>query len=89
MTKVVIYTKDYCPFCTRAKSLLEKKGVEYQEFDISLDSALRSEMLNKANGRTTVPQIFIGNYHVGGYDDLSLADANGELDKWLQQEGDD
>jgi glutaredoxin 3 len=85
MAKVEIYTKFGCPYCTRAKSLLGSKGVSYEEFDISMDSAKRQEMLGRANGRTTVPQIFIGGRHVGGSDDLAALEHSGRLDPMLAE----
>lgn len=83
MAQVEIYTKAFCPYCARAKALLAGKGAAYDEFDITMDSAKRSEMLSRAPGRTTVPQIFIGGRHVGGSDDLEVLDANGQLDPML------
>lgn len=83
MAQVEIYTKAFCPYCARAKALLADKGAAYDEFDITMDSAKRSEMLSRAPGRTTVPQIFIGGRHVGGSDDLEVLDANGQLDPML------
>lgn len=83
MPQVIIYTKAYCPYCVRAKSLLDDKGVNYQEFKIDEQPELRPEMIEKANGRTTVPQIFIGDKHVGGCDDLLALEAAGNLDPLL------
>ncbi len=83
MSQVVIYTKAYCPFCTRAKALLDSKGVAYQEFDIGAQPELRDEMIEKANGGYTVPQIFIGQTHVGGCDDMMALEAKGQLDSLL------
>jgi glutaredoxin 3 len=80
--KVEIYTKFACPYCFRAKLLLEKKGVEYQEFDAS-GGPLREEMLTRSNGGSTVPQIFIDGQHVGGSDDLAALDRSGKLDAML------
>ncbi len=79
---VEIYTKFACPYCYRAKSLLDAKGVKYEEHDASGGSA-RAEMLSRANGRTTVPQIFIDDRHIGGCDDLLALDAAGKLDAML------
>ena len=70
MPKVEIYTKMFCPYCVRAKRLLDGKGVEYAEYDITMGGPQRAEMIQRADGRTTVPQIFIGDVHVGGSDDL-------------------
>ena len=83
MAQVEIYTKAFCPYCARAKALLDDKGADYEEFDITMDGAKRAEMLSRAPGRTTVPQIFIGGRHVGGSDDLKALDANGQLDPML------
>ena len=83
MPKVEIYTKFFCPYCTRAKALLKAKGVSFEEHDISMGGARRAEMLARAPGRTTVPQVFIGDTHVGGSDDLAAADRAGRLDALL------
>lgn len=82
MAKVVIYSSNYCPYCIRAKMLLEAKSVDYQEFTVDGEPALRAEMQEKS-GRTSVPQIWIGDRHVGGFDDLWALDAKGELDELL------
>lgn len=68
--KVLIYSKAICPYCVRAKQLLEREGIEYQEIDINLQPEKREEMIASSNGRTTVPQIFINGHHLGGCDDL-------------------
>jgi glutaredoxin 3 len=84
MARIEIYTKFLCPFCTRAKSLLKSKGVDdIEEFDITMGGPKRSEMLERANGRTTVPQIFIDGRHIGGSDDLAALDRAGGLDPLL------
>lgn len=83
MAKIEIYTKAFCPYCTRAKALLDSKGVGYDEVDISMGGAQRQEMIQRANGRTTVPQIFIDDRHVGGSDDLAALDRKGGLDPLL------
>lgn len=83
MAKVEIYTKFLCPYCTRAKSLLASKGVEYTEYDITMGGPKRAEMLDRAPGRTTVPQIFIDDRHIGGSDDLAALDRAGGLDPLL------
>ena len=83
MAKVEIYTKFLCPYCTRAKSLLASKGVDYQEYDISMGGPKRAEMIERANGRTTVPQVFIDGRHIGGSDDLAELDRAGGLDPLL------
>ena len=80
---VLIYTKTTCPFCVRAKALLTKKGAAFQEIEITDNPALRSEMIEKANGRTTVPQIFINGQHIGGCDDLHALEDQGKLDALL------
>ncbi|CAM3783939.1 glutaredoxin 3 [Rheinheimera salexigens] len=79
MSKVVIYTKAYCPYCMQAAMLLQSKGVAYTEIRIDQQPEKRPEMIEKANGRTTVPQIFINDVHVGGCDDLMALDAAGDL----------
>lgn len=81
--KVEIYTKWSCPYCYRAKALLQGKGVDFEEFDISMGGPKREEMLARAPGRTTVPQIFIGDIHVGGADELAALDRAGKLDMLL------
>lgn len=83
MPKVEIYTKFTCPYCSRAKALLNEKGVSFEEYDISMGGPKRGEMLERANGRTTVPQIFINGYHVGGSDDLADLERAGKLDTLL------
>lgn len=83
MAKVEIYTKAFCPYCTRALKLLAAKGVDPQEFDITMGGPQRAEMLARANGRTTVPQIFIDGAHIGGSDDLAALDRAGKLDPLL------
>jgi glutaredoxin 3 len=83
MKSVEIYTTPFCPYCHAAKRLLEKKGVAFVETDVSRDPALRQAMMKRANGRHTVPQIFIGGQHVGGSDDIHLLDHQGRLDPLL------
>jgi glutaredoxin 3 len=83
MPKITIYTTPICPYCVRAKSLLKKKGAAFEEIDVFMDSAARQEMEAKSNGRRTVPQIFIGNQHVGGCDELYSLDHDGKLDPLL------
>lgn len=80
---IEIYTTRYCPYCHAAKRLLGRKGVEFTEIDVSGDAKRRCEMVARANGRMTVPQIFIGSTHVGGYDDLSALDRADKLDPLL------
>ncbi|MBW7835205.1 MAG: glutaredoxin 3 [Sphingomonadales bacterium] len=84
MTKVEIYTKLMCPYCARAKALLEQKGVAYREIDVGINPDLRAEMVARANGRNTVPQIFINDAHIGGCDDIHALDAAGGLDPLLR-----
>jgi glutaredoxin 3 len=83
MAKVEIYTKAFCPYCARAMRLLDEKGVVPEETDITLDRGARTVMIERANGRTTVPQIFIDGTHVGGSDDLAALEAAGKLDALL------
>lgn len=80
---IEIYTKNYCPYCSRAKALLKSKGVAFKEYEISNGGAKRDEMTRRAPGARTVPQIFIGDRHVGGCDDLYALDAKGQLDPLL------
>ena len=81
--RVRIYTTPICPFCMRAKALLAKKGVTVEEIDVYMDAASRKEMQTKAKGAYTVPQIFVGDVHVGGCDELYALDEAGELDPLL------
>ena len=80
---VTIYTKDWCPYCRAAKDLLRQKGAAFEEIEITGKPEARSAMIQRAGGRSTVPQIFIGERHVGGCDDLYTLDARGELDRLL------
>lgn len=82
MKKVEIYTTQWCPYCHAAKSLLDEKGVNYEEVDAD-DPEVRMAMVQRANGRRTVPQIFVGETHVGGYDDMAALDRRGQLDPLL------
>lgn len=84
MARVEIYTKNFCPYCARAKNLLDSKGVAYEEYDISFGGDKRAEMIQRAQGRTTVPQIFIAGTHIGGCDDLHAYEHDGRLDPLLQ-----
>jgi glutaredoxin 3 len=84
MSDITIYTKSWCPYCAAAKKLLNDKGVDFTEIDIEKKPEARAEMIQKANGRTTVPQIFIGERHVGGCDDLYALDDKGQLEVLLQ-----
>jgi len=82
---VEIYTKTFCPYCWRAKQLLESKGVEYREISVDYGGEVREQMIVRANGRTTVPQIFIREHHVGGCDDLFALDRTGRLDELISR----
>jgi glutaredoxin 3 len=83
MAQVEIYTKAFCPYCARAMKLLASKDVAVEETDIGMNTAKRGEMIERAGGRTTVPQIFIDGAHVGGSDDLAALDRAGKLDAML------
>ena len=83
MAKVEMYTKMMCPYCMRAKALLEKKGVDIIDIPAWMDKAKRSEMNERSGGRNTFPQIFIDGVHIGGCDDLHALDAKGGLDPLL------
>ena len=83
MAEVVMYTTAVCPFCVRAKALLKKKEVAFEEIDLNEQPERRAEMLEKAEGRRTVPQIFINGQHVGGCDDLYTLETEGRLDGML------
>ena len=80
MKKVVIYTTGLCPFCLLAKRLLTEKDVSYQEVDVLMDPRARADMVEKSGGRTSVPQIFVDDFHVGGSDDLYALEQEGRLD---------
>ena len=82
MAKVVIYTKPFCPYCARAESLLKSKGAAYEEIVASIDPDKREEMRQRS-GRMTYPQIFIGETHIGGFDDLNALEQAGKLDALL------
>ena len=83
MARVEIYTKMFCGYCVAAKRLLASKGAEFEEYDITLGGPKRAEMLQRASGRTSVPQIFIDGVHVGGSDDIHSLDDAGKLDPML------
>lgn len=83
MQPVTIYTKPFCGYCHAAKRLLSHKGVDFTEIDISAHPERRTEMIQKANGRSTVPQIWIGETHVGGFDDIDDLEGRGRLDPML------
>ena len=82
---VEIYTWSSCPFCIRAKALLDRKGVEYTEYAIDGDEDARDKMSERSNGKRSLPQIFIDDLHVGGCDDIHALDRQGKLDPLLQQ----
>jgi glutaredoxin 3 len=82
MSKVQIYTTNWCPYCNAAKALLDDKGIAYDEVDVT-DPELRMDMVQRAHGRRTVPQIFIAERHIGGYDDLAALERRGQLDLLL------
>ena len=86
MASVTIYTREYCGYCARAKALLASKGVDFEEKDASYSPDLRKEMIERANGGSTFPQIFINGTHVGGCDDLHALDRAGKLDPLLAEE---
>lgn len=85
MARVEIYTTMLCPYCSRAKKLLEERGAAFQEVDVMCDGSLRTEMRQRAGGRTSVPQIFINGQHVGGCDELYALDRAGKLKPLLEQ----
>lgn len=83
MAKIEMYATASCPYCVRARRLLERKGVRYDEYLVDADPSLRPTMVSRANGRTSVPQIFIDERHIGGYDDMAALDLDGNLDPLL------
>lgn len=85
MAAIEIYTIHYCPYCHDAKELLTRKGVSFHEIDVSANREKRNEMIQRTNGRSTYPQIFIGPTHIGGCDDLYALEENGKLDPLLAQ----
>lgn len=85
MAEVTMYSTGWCPYCARARALLERKGIAIHEVDIETDAALRAEMIERS-GRRSVPQIFIGARHVGGFEELYALERSGELDSLLQTE---
>jgi glutaredoxin 3 len=87
MAPVEIYTTRWCPYCLMAKALLKRKGVTFTEINVSGHQERRNEMIQRANGRTTVPQIFVGPVHVGGSDDLHALERAGKLDTLLAGQG--
>ena len=85
-SRIMVYTTPLCGYCAAAKRLLDSKGVEYEEIDVYMDKARREEMVSRS-GRRTVPQIFIGDIHVGGFDDMNVLEQRGELDALLGTDG--
>ncbi len=85
MARVEIYTTTYCPYCDRAKALLRRKGVEFEEIDVTDDPDLRAEMIRRANGRRTVPEIFIDGQLIGGYEELRALEQAKKLDELLER----
>jgi glutaredoxin 3 len=83
--KIDVYTSAVCPYCVAAKNLLKSKGLEWTEVRIDMDPEQRQTMLVRSGGRRTVPQIFVNDHHVGGFDDLVAADRSGELSRFLEQ----
>ena len=83
MARVEVYSKSFCPYCIRARHLLDRKGIEYDVYLIGFDGPKREEMIQRARGRTTVPQIFIDDRHIGGCDDLMALERAGKLDELL------
>ena len=84
MAHFTIYTKPYCPYCHRAVALLEQKGADFTEIDAAFEPAKRQEMLQRSGGRSTYPQIFVGDQHIGGCDDMVALDRQGKLEPLLQ-----
>ena len=84
MANIEIYTKAFCPYCSRAKALLDQKGADYAEYDITMDQAKRAEMIDRSGGGSTVPQIFIDDRHIGGSDEMAALEREGKLDPLLQ-----
>lgn len=84
MARIIIYSTAYCPFCVRAKALLDTKGAAYEEIRVDLQPLLRREMMERSGGRSSVPQIFIGDIHVGGCDELMALERQGRLDPLLR-----
>ncbi len=83
MAKVTIYTRGFCPYCSRAVALLKSKGADFTEIDAGMNAALKEEMVTRAGGKKTFPQIFIGDQHIGGCDDMVALDQSGALDPLL------
>jgi glutaredoxin 3 len=83
MTRILLYSTEFCGYCRAAKNLLRAKSLEYEEIDVGFDPAKRDEMVERAHGARTVPQIFIHGRHVGGYAELAALEREGNLDDWL------
>jgi glutaredoxin 3 len=83
MSRILLYTTQFCGYCRAAKNLLRAKGLDYEEIDVGFDPATRIEMVERAGGLRTVPQIFIHDRHVGGYDELAALEREGKLNDWL------
>ncbi|MDX8395262.1 MAG: glutaredoxin 3 [Mariprofundaceae bacterium] len=83
MANIEIYSGDYCPYCMQAKALLKQRELDFTEYNVQSEPERRIEMVERAPGVRTIPQIFINNKHVGGFDQLSSLDRNGELENWL------
>lgn len=83
MAKIVIYSSKFCTYCDRAKALLDRKGVDFEDIRVDLDDEQRHIMLERSSGQRTVPQIFVGETHVGGCDDLYVLERDGQLDRLL------
>jgi glutaredoxin 3 len=88
MTRIILYTTEFCGYCRAAKQLLLSKGLDFEEIDVGGDQTKRAEMIERAGGRRTVPQIFIDGSHVGGYQELAALDREDKLDPWLANEPD-
>jgi glutaredoxin 3 len=83
MAKVTIYTREFCPYCTRALQLLKQKGVKFNEIKAGMDAMKKQEMIKRSNGGRTFPQIFVGDTHIGGCDDMMTLERKGALDAML------
>jgi glutaredoxin 3 len=83
MSRIILYTTPFCGYCRAAKRLLADKALDFEEIDVAFDDDKRAEMIDRASGQRTVPQIFIHGRHVGGYDELAVLEREGKLDDWL------
>lgn len=86
MTRILLYTTPFCGYCRAAKQLLRGKAIDFEEIDVAFDADKRAEMIGRAQGLRTVPQIFIHGRHVGGYDELAMLEREGKLDAWFANE---